>query len=69
VLLRRGDPRPGLTAVATATLLLCGAWFDACTSAPGADFATAVAMALLVELPLAALCVRLPLRALGPARP
>jgi len=64
LLLRRGDPRRCLTAVATAVLLLCDAWFDTTTSAPGADFATALAMALLVELPLAALCVRLALRAL-----
>ncbi len=64
VLLRRGDPRRCLTAVATAVLLLCDAWFDTTTSAPGADFASAVAMAVLVELPLACLCVRLALRAL-----
>jgi hypothetical protein len=64
LLLRRGDPRRCLTAVATAVLLLCDAWFDTTTSAPGADFATAVAMAVLVELPLAWLCARLALRAL-----
>jgi hypothetical protein len=64
VLLRRGDPRRCLTAVATSVLLLCDAWFDVTTSAPGADFATSVAMAVGVELPLALLCVRLALRAL-----
>jgi hypothetical protein len=29
------------------------AWFDVCTSAPGADHALAVAEAVFVELPLA----------------
>ena len=64
VLLRRGDPRRCLTAAATAVLLLCDAWFDTTTSAPGAQFGSAVAMAVLVELPLACCCVRLALRAL-----
>ena len=64
VLLRRGDPRRCLTAVATSVLLVCDAWFDITTSAPGADVASAVAMALLVELPLALFCARLALRAL-----
>jgi hypothetical protein len=41
------------------------AWFDTTTAAPGGDFATAVAMALGAELPLAALCGRLALRALS----
>ena len=64
VLLRRGDPRHCLTATATAVLLLCDAWFDTASSAPGAQFGSAVAMAVLVELPLACCCVRLALRAL-----
>ncbi|MGW3140554.1 hypothetical protein ACWDAQ_32550, partial [Streptomyces sp. NPDC001139] len=38
---------------------------DTTTAAPGGDFATAVAMALGAELPLAALCGRLALRALS----
>jgi LPXTG-motif cell wall-anchored protein len=53
-LLRRADPRAGLTAVAGGTLLLVDAWFDVCTSAPGLDHALAVAEACCLELPLAA---------------
>jgi hypothetical protein len=65
VLLRRGDPRAGLTAVAGGTLLLADAWFDVCTSAPGLDHALAVAEALCLELPLAGAAFWLALR-LGP---
>ena len=61
----RGDRRHALAATATATLLVVDAWFDTTTAAPGGDFATAVAMALGAELPLAALCARLALRALS----
>jgi hypothetical protein len=61
----RGDRRHALPAAATATLLAVDAWFDTTTAAPGSDFATAVAMALGAELPLAALCGRLALRGLG----
>ncbi|MEU9380342.1 hypothetical protein AB0D38_04745 [Streptomyces sp. NPDC048279] len=61
----RGDRRHALAAAATATLLVVDAWFDTTTAAPGGDFATAVAMALGAELPLAALCARLALRALS----
>lgn len=61
----RGDRRHALAAAATATLLVVDAWFDTTTAAPGGDFATAVAMALGAELPLAALCGRLALRALS----
>jgi len=64
VLLRRGDPRRCLTAMATSVLLVCDAWFDVTTSAPGAEVASALAMALLVELPLALFCARLAVRAL-----
>jgi hypothetical protein len=54
VLLTRGNPRAALTAVAGGALLITDAWFDVCTSAPGADHALAVAEAIFVELPLAA---------------
>ena len=53
-LLRRSDPRAGLTAVACGTLLLVDAWFDVCTSAPGLGHTLAVAEASCLELPLAA---------------
>jgi hypothetical protein len=52
-LLSRGDRRASLPAAAAGTLLLVDAWFDVCTSAPGAGHAMALAEAGLVELPLA----------------
>ncbi|MEV7155539.1 hypothetical protein AB0N77_13160 [Streptomyces misionensis] len=65
LLAARGDRRHALPATATATLLVVDDWFDTTTAAPGGNFATAVAMALGAELPLAALCGRLALRTLG----
>ncbi|MGW1912631.1 hypothetical protein ACWCQS_18385 [Streptomyces sp. NPDC002076] len=65
LLAARGDRRHALAAAATATLLAVDAWFDTTTAAPGGDFATAVAMALGAELPLATLCGRLALRTLS----
>jgi hypothetical protein len=62
LLLRRQDSRAGLTAAATATLLAVDAWFDVLTSAPGADRAVAIAMAVGAELPMAALCAYLAVR-------
>jgi hypothetical protein len=44
-------------AVATATLLVVDAWFDIMTSHRGEELASAIVMALVVELPLAALCL------------
>jgi hypothetical protein len=67
LLMRRRDPRASLTAAATAILLLVDAWFDVLTSAPGADRLTAMLMAVCVELPIAALCLRLAVR-LFPSR-
>ncbi|MFR0359297.1 hypothetical protein [Streptomyces sediminimaris] len=60
------DPRCTLTATATATaaLLVVDAWFDVVTSAPGPEFSTAVVTALGAELPMAALCTTLAVRAL-----
>ena len=52
-LLSRGDRRASLPAAAAGTLLLIDAWFDVCTSAPGAGHAMALAEAGCVELPLA----------------
>lgn len=62
LLLYRRDPRAGLTAAATATLLLVDAWFDVLTAAPGTDRIIAVLMAAGAELPIAALCVYLAVR-------
>ena len=39
-----------------ATLLICDAWFDVVTAAPG-ERAFSIALAFLVELPLAAFCL------------
>ena len=43
-------------AAATATMLVCDAWFDVSTSAGGDDLAEAILEAVFVELPLAAIC-------------
>ncbi|NYJ73652.1 hypothetical protein [Allobranchiibius huperziae] len=43
--------------IVAATLLLCDAWFDVTTSAPGSDLAVSLATACLVEIPLAACLV------------
>ncbi|MFJ6841551.1 hypothetical protein ACIQRE_02655 [Streptomyces griseoluteus] len=59
LLLRRGDARASLTAMAASALLVVDAWFDTMTAAPGADLASAVAMALCAEIPLAAACALL----------
>ena len=46
-------------ATATATLLFVDAWFDVLTSSTRDQFAVAIAEAVLVELPLAGLCLLL----------
>ena len=50
------SPYAEVTATITGTLLVCDAWFDVLTSRGLADIAQAAASALLIELPLAALC-------------
>ncbi|MFF1479639.1 hypothetical protein ACFVYD_19120 [Streptomyces sp. NPDC058301] len=62
LLLRRRDPRVAPAAAATGALLLMDAWFDVTTSAAGPEFATAVALALFAELPLAAACAVVAMR-------
>lgn len=42
---------------AAAALLITDAWFDVVTSPAGSDLIEAIVMAVLVELPLAALCL------------
>ncbi|UYB42519.1 hypothetical protein SLV14_005397 [Streptomyces sp. Je 1-4] len=54
--LLRGDSRHRAPAAAAAVLLLADACLDLATAAPGTELATAVAMAVGAELPLAALC-------------
>ena len=58
-----------IAATASGTLLLCDAWFDVLTSSPGTDLALALALATLVEIPLAALCFLLATRGHGEADP
>ncbi|MET9362641.1 hypothetical protein ABZX93_17240 [Streptomyces sp. NPDC006632] len=62
VLLRRDDPRAAQVAAATAAVLLVDVWFDVTTAAPGGELATALALAVAVELPMAAVCARVALR-------
>jgi hypothetical protein len=72
VLVARRSPYAEVTATITGTLLCCDAWFDVLTSRGTSDIAQAVASALLVELPLAALCfwmARNVARAVEVARP
>lgn len=52
----RRSPYAEVNATITGTLLVCDAWFDVLTSRGIADVAQAAASAVLVELPLAALC-------------
>ncbi|MFJ9414175.1 hypothetical protein ACIRPT_08405 [Streptomyces sp. NPDC101227] len=54
--LLRGDARYRAPAAAAAVLLLADACIDMATAAPGTELATAIAMAIGAELPLAALC-------------
>jgi len=68
MLLTRQDPRAALTAVAGGALLIADAWFDVCTSAPGAGHALAVAEAVFVELPLAGAAFWLAVRLARDAR-
>ena len=53
-LVRQGDHRASLAAIGTATLLLVDAWFDVATA--GDDVVFSLVLALLLEMPLAALC-------------
>ena len=45
------------TATAAATMLACDAWFDMATASRGGEEAMAIATAILIELPLAVLCL------------
>jgi hypothetical protein len=58
----RCHPLRTAAAAMTATLLLVDAWFDTTTST-GSDLVVAVVLAVVAELPLAALCAVLALRA------
>jgi hypothetical protein len=56
VLVMRRSPGAEVAATITGTLLVCDAWFDVLTSRGGSDITQAVLSAVLIELPLAALC-------------
>ena len=56
IMVARRSPLAEVTATITGTLLVCDAWFDVLTSRGVSDIAQAATLALLVELPLAALC-------------
>lgn len=60
VLLR--SPLLAVTAAASASFLVIDAWFDIMTSPPGRQFAEALIMAAVAELPLAAACAWLSYR-------
>lgn len=52
----RRSPYLAVAASAAATLLVVDAWFDVMTSPPGSQFLESLATAILIELPLAAVC-------------
>ncbi|HYX89002.1 MAG TPA: hypothetical protein VE753_06505 [Gaiellaceae bacterium] len=52
----RRSPRLPLAAAVAGTALLCDAWFDLITAAPGRELRWALLQAVPGELPLAALC-------------
>jgi len=64
LLLRRGDARYCLAAVATAALLVTDAWFDVLTAPPGGGLLESAAMAVTCELPGAVVCAALGWRGL-----
>jgi hypothetical protein len=56
-LVLRRDIRVQTAASATAAFLVADAWFDVATAQPDWDLLQAATLAILVELPLAALCL------------
>ena len=52
----RRSPFLAVGATAAATLLVVDAWFDVMTSPPGGQLMESIASAVLIELPLAAVC-------------
>jgi hypothetical protein len=58
----RGRPWLAIPATASGTLLVCDAWFDVLTARGTHEVTAALLEAVLVELPLAALCVWMALR-------
>jgi hypothetical protein len=56
VLVVRRSPFAEVSTTITGTLLLCDAWFDILTSRGTSDITQAIIAALVIELPLGALC-------------
>ncbi len=59
----RARPRVALAATAAATMLMVDAWFDVMTTPRGHGWFMSVVLAILVELPLAAICLWIALHA------
>lgn len=59
----RGRPNVALASTAAATMLMVDAWFDVMTTPRGGGFMMSLALALFVELPLAAICLWIGLHA------
>jgi hypothetical protein len=59
----RGRPRVALPATAAATMLVVDAWFDVLTTPRTMDLVVAVVLAVVVELPLAGICLWIALHA------
>jgi hypothetical protein len=53
----RRSPNLAIAASMNAVMLLVDAWFDVVTAPSGTELALALAMALLVEMPLSVVCV------------
>jgi len=62
IALLRGSSWVRACALATATLLVVDAWFDITTAQPGEQLTQAVLQAVLIEAPVAVLCVYVALR-------
>jgi hypothetical protein len=60
----RGSRWLSSLALASAAMLLCDAWFDVLTAGTRAETWLAISGAVLVEAPLAALCVTVSMRSL-----
>jgi hypothetical protein len=59
----RARPQVALASTAAATMLLVDAWFDVMTTPRGHGWLLSLALAVLVELPLAAICLWIALHA------
>jgi len=68
LLVLRRDPRVSPVAAVAASLLLVDAWFDLVTAGSEGALALAVAMAVLVELPICGCCALIAAGAVGIAR-